>query len=309
MWSTLRSAPPTCTVCRRPISVTALGLVRLHGPVVSRCPGSRQAPINTAQPYPTQPRGHDAVRSASPQSSGQLSDSLPSRNYCKIIKRIPKNSRERAGRKLASILNAVVAINDHSSWDRLLRFGGRCLRVPSNREGRRKSVTTALNIQIEEETDPPDSQSLGHGRSRSRTRPQDPTKGLAARVSAKLEEGDFRGAVRLACSEDSVADMSPATFAALQERHPPPHPHTAIPPPIDSANDCVAATPEAVASAIRSFPNGSAGGPDGLRPQHLKDLTGPSGATFSLWPLPPLSTLSSKAKPHPPYALSFLELH
>ena len=31
-----------------------------------------------------------------------------------------------------------------------------------------------------------------------------------------------------------------------------------------------------VAKAIRSFPNGSAGGPDGLRPQHLKDLTGPS---------------------------------
>ena len=29
-------------------------------------------------------------------------------------------------------------------------------------------------------------------------------------------------------------------------------------------------------SFIRSFPVGSAGGPDGLRPQHLKDLIGPS---------------------------------
>ena len=28
--------------------------------------------------------------------------------------------------------------------------------------------------------------------------------------------------------------------------------------------------------AVRSFPNGSAGGPDGLRPQHLRNLTGPS---------------------------------
>lgn len=26
----------------------------------------------------------------------------------------------------------------------------------------------------------------------------------------------------------------------------------------------------------RAFPSGSAGGPDGLRPQHLKDLIGPS---------------------------------
>ena len=33
---------------------------------------------------------------------------------------------------------------------------------------------------------------------------------------------------------------------------------------------------EDVARAIRSFPNGSAGGPDGLRPQHLKDLISPS---------------------------------
>ena len=34
-----------------------------------------------------------------------------------------------------------------------------------------------------------------------------------------------------------------------------------------------------IAQAIKSFPNGSAGGPDGLRPQHLKDLiaTGAGG--------------------------------
>jgi len=31
-------------------------------------------------------------------------------------------------------------------------------------------------------------------------------------------------------------------------------------------------TPAAVRAAVSSFPNGSAGGPDGLRPQHLKDL-------------------------------------
>ena len=31
-----------------------------------------------------------------------------------------------------------------------------------------------------------------------------------------------------------------------------------------------------VARVIRSFPNGSAGGPDGFRPQHLKDLTSTS---------------------------------
>ena len=32
---------------------------------------------------------------------------------------------------------------------------------------------------------------------------------------------------------------------------------------------------EEIVRAIRSFPNDTARGPDGLRPQHLKDMTGP----------------------------------
>ena len=34
-------------------------------------------------------------------------------------------------------------------------------------------------------------------------------------------------------------------------------------------------TEDKIAKAIYSFPSSSAGGPDGLRPWHLKDLTGP----------------------------------
>ena len=34
---------------------------------------------------------------------------------------------------------------------------------------------------------------------------------LASRVSAMLEEGDFKGAVRIAYSDDSIADMDQAT--------------------------------------------------------------------------------------------------
>ena len=82
----------------------------------------------------------------------------------------------------------------------------------------------------------------------------------------------------MACSEDCIADMDPATFAALQAKHPPPHPLSSIPPPPLDVDPAAVRhiSFEAVFSAIRSFPNGSAGGPDGLRPQHLRDLTGPS---------------------------------
>ena len=49
-------------------------------------------------------------------------------------------------------------------------------------------------------------------------------------MTTKLEEGDYRGAVHLACSEDSIAVLDEETVAALQSKHPPPHPETCIPP-------------------------------------------------------------------------------
>ena len=41
-------------------------------------------------------------------------------------------------------------------------------------------------------------------------------------------------------------------------------------------------TAKDILKAIRSFPNGSTGGPDGLKPQHLKDMIGPSANSCSL---------------------------
>ena len=57
----------------------------------------------------------------------------------------------------------------------------------------------------------------------------DPLELLAALVASKLEEGDFKGAVRLACSEDSVVGQNSSTLDALRQKHPPPHPDTQMP--------------------------------------------------------------------------------
>jgi hypothetical protein len=43
---------------------------------------------------------------------------------------------------------------------------------------------------------------------------------IAARVSAKIEEGDVRGAVRLSVSDDSLAPFSESTVEALRKLHP-----------------------------------------------------------------------------------------
>ena len=62
-----------------------------------------------------------------------------------------------------------------------------------------------------------------------------------------------------------MAPMNEATYEALLERHPPPHPDAFIP-PIEEASQhhSVTVAVEEVLQAIRSFPKASAGGPDGL---------------------------------------------
>ena len=112
----------------------------------------------------------------------------------------------------------------------------------------------------------------------------DDLQNLKARVSAKIEEGDVRGAVRLASSNDTLAPYDDETAAALRLLHPPRAASISSSdagPAIDQTNN--SSTPPAaltltehdIVAAIKTFPAGSAGGLDGLRPQHLKDMTSP----------------------------------
>ena len=142
----------------------------------------------------------------------------------KILKRIPRASRPLAACKVACILDGVTAKNDLVSWDRLFRFPLRCLRTPV-RGGHRRSLVSVVNQQLREEVDPPSTQqgSLIGVRPNPNVKSKhksDPLSSLATRVASKLEEGDYRGAVRLACSDDTIADMNAETVAALQTKHP-----------------------------------------------------------------------------------------
>lgn len=89
-------------------------------------------------------------------------------------------------------------------------------------------------------------------------------------MAIKIEEGDFRGAIRLASSEDTLADFSDDTLTALKAKHPLPHPNSHIPPP--PSNTSLLESLSRTSRQSKSFPSGSAGGPDKLRPHHLKDL-------------------------------------
>ena len=95
-------------------------------------------------------------------------------------------------------------------------------------------------------------------------------------MSSKLEEGDVRGAIRIACSEDTLAELNEETLSALRAKHPPQSPGSCFP-LAPAANTSLPFLEEGeIMQTIRSFPCNSAGGLDGLCPQHLVDLTSAS---------------------------------
>ena len=204
---------------------------------------------------------------------------LPSRK--KILRRIPRASREQAARRLSSLLDAVVSHNTYDCWLDLFCYAQSCLKVP-RRGKKRLSLASMVNNQIRIAiggNGQADNVDLPLGMTNFKRKRQTYTeegkmKALANKVSAKIEEGNFKGAIRLICSEDKIADYSEDTFKILQQKHPKPHPDSDIP-GLFGEVEHIGEIPEPVVRyAIRSFPCWSAGGPDGLRPQHIKDMIG-----------------------------------
>ena len=135
------SVSSSCAVCRRYISVTAAGLIRQHGPLRSRCPGSHQHPgpdPGVSPPLSQQPLGPEGMRTAPLPYSQTSSDTqqCPLKCLVKVLKQIPRLEREQAASKLAVILDSIVSKNDYTSWSRLLQFSTWCLHVPAQRAER-----------------------------------------------------------------------------------------------------------------------------------------------------------------------------
>jgi len=156
-----------------------------------------------------------------------------------------------------------------------LLFSYTCLGVPGQRGGRRhkSSLATRVNKAV---SDFPTVVQSSQGDRRQKLSASRSTSNFAARVSSKLEEGDVKGAVQLAASDMSLAPFDESTADVLRGKHPA---RTAVstPPSPTSIDACLTLSSHDIQQAIRSFRPGSAGGLDGLRPQHLKDMT--SGLT------------------------------
>ena len=100
---------------------------------------------------------------------------------------------------------------------------------------------------------------------------------LRNRVDAKFAEFDFKGAIRELSSDVSLAPDNSQTLDQLKEKHPAAPVGVSLPPAPEDDEAHIQVSSDSVKKAILSFPAGCAGGPDGLKPGHLKHLIGTAG--------------------------------
>ena len=124
----------TCALCLRSMSTTATGLLRIHGPLIARCPGSGKPPrpLASSRISPSMPTSASSpvLAPAVPSPASTPSPVLPTIPRNRVLKRIPKAARHQCSARLATVLGDVVRHNSVEAWSRLFLFAPRCLRLP-----------------------------------------------------------------------------------------------------------------------------------------------------------------------------------
>lgn len=179
-----------------------------------------------------------------------------------VIKRIPRGARSAVAASLAKSIDECLSDNSASSWESLLLFAFNTLHVAKNNT--RQSLTSKIKSNC--------SRSSSIDASCNDFHPKHYSRDVFKVVEGKVNDGDLKGAAQILFSSDTSAPDTPDTLATLQGKHPPAPAVLNYPDPPSSALPCLQASEDAVMASLMSFKNGSAGGLDGITPQHLKDL-------------------------------------
>ena len=281
----------TCPVCRKGgIRITKGGVLYNHGHRGQECAGYGGAPLSAG--LGIVPGGPSTSALQPPESAAPPLTPLypPGHQSPPTIKWIPRGARSPCAALLTQLLRGVVSDVDRvDNWVKLLAFGRVVLFRPP-RGGHQRNLSNIISRRCRDFDTLLNSPSPFDTNSKpwvlTRARKGDPhtlaMTILARGVSSRLEEGNFKGAVRLLSSQDKPAPDTPAIFQALVDKHPsaptdrrPPPPSNPLVPPITFSESMVH-------RAILSFPAGSTGGTDGLTPQHLKDLISAEGSSSPL---------------------------
>ena len=272
-----------CSVCGALFKlVPSSGVLRRHGHGHGRppCQGSGAPPATQPPPPSLDNTSGDLFEDSLSSLTTPSTITPPALDFRRppraTLKRIPRGARQGAARLFEKRLNAVSRRpDDRGAWRDLLQFGG-CLAQPL-RGGKRNNLTSSILAQIDrvDRGQPAQEEGPGgiyrQGRKVRHHGADDLDREAARRASMKLDAGDVRGAVRMLCSDETLAPHTQANVQLLRDKHPPPPSHRRPFPPTTSAPMFI--TSDDLRRAIHSFSPGSAGGQDGLRPQHLVDMT------------------------------------
>jgi hypothetical protein len=129
-----------------------------------------------------------------------------------VINQIPKSARPHCPAQLTTAINNVIADPScESALSCQLNFGSAMLLVPT-RAGRRNNFSNILKRRSVSEK--PESPQINM---QSRFRPhRDDNSQLAAAVTGELEDGNFKAAVRIICSDEKPAPYNKTTLDALR---------------------------------------------------------------------------------------------
>jgi hypothetical protein len=192
---------------------------------------------------------------------------------CPVLKRIPKAARQKCGEVFTMLLENICSNpEDLTQWLKLFIFQFQCLAKPQR--GGKGSLATIILKRLEcfiqnpfhrqEKTE----QCHKTGNSKNE-RSQEKIKSM---VCEKIDDGDIKGAIRTLISTDSIAPNNEETLNTLLNKHPKKPSNRTFQDFLSSENKTIKLTNENIIKALQSFPTGSSGGLDGLRPDHLKEM-------------------------------------
>jgi hypothetical protein len=158
---------------------------------------------------------------------------------------------------------------DLKAWSLLLNFCNTILAKPS-KSGQNDSLASIIKTRINNYItffDVKEDNSVRKNKIRSEYSEEQ----LSRVITSKIEDGNIRAALRILLSDDKPAENNNETFSKLLERHPSVNSNRATVTDATPEN-ALQVTESDVFKAINSFPNGSSGSLDGLRPQHIMNI-------------------------------------
>ena len=274
-WSSVLNDPPALRLLRSVLGLLRSGqsafrsVLRLlrSGQSVPRPASAAQArQLSRVSPPPSSP-----PEAGLPSLSTILQSSIPT------LQHVPKGARDRWVRVLAERLSSVTEDpGGGSRWSRLFMLT-KCVLAspPAGHRLRWREILGLVKSRIQRwvggdlvtlwSEAVEGAQSLSK---RSRSAPQRSINIRRAKMAT--QEGQYSKAIR-ALTSDGLATPSATVLQEMLTKHPQSASASLPPGPVPPS---ISVSESTVRKGVRSFPNGSAPGPSGLRPSHLREAVG-----------------------------------